>query len=67
LQKNLIDAQKKWTGTLVQNLSLSCGYVEKHEFPNMTLAELIKIADKRMYIAKKEYYAHFGTDRRHSL
>ena len=67
LQKNLIDAQKKWTGTLVQNLSLSCGYVEKHEFPNMTLAELIKIADKRMYIAKKEYYAHFGTDRRHSF
>ena len=64
LQKDLNESLRKWSGTLVNNLSLSCGYVEKREFPNMTLEEIIKVADKRMYIAKKEYYSHCGTDRR---
>ena len=64
IQKDLNETIKKWSGALVDSLSLSCGYVEKREFPNMILAEIIKIADKRMYSAKKEFYSHCEFDRR---
>ena len=64
IQKDLNETIRKWTGALVDRLSLSCGYVEKREFPNMILAEIIKIADKRMYLAKKEFYSHCEFDRR---
>ena len=41
-----------WRGTNIKNLSVSAGYVEKREYPNATLADLIKYADERMYRAK---------------
>ncbi|MGE9986101.1 GGDEF domain-containing protein [Desulfovibrio sp. SGI.169] len=45
-----------WQGDYIQGVSVSCGYVQGKEFPDKTLAEIVDIADKRMYMAKEEYY-----------
>ena len=55
---------KSWSGKLVHSLSISCGYVTRIEAPNMTLAEISELADKKMYDAKNEYYMKSGIDRR---
>lgn len=66
--QNLIDdlekATKNWKGNLVDSLTLSVGYVTKQEFQNESIIEIAKIADKRMYQAKSEYYSRKGVDRR---
>lgn len=53
-----------WSGKLVDELSLSYGYATKEEFPTLTVVEIAKIADKRMYEDKARYYAKRGIDRR---
>lgn len=53
-----------WTGEYVDSVSVSCGFVSKTEFPDMTVVEMAKIADKRMYEAKALYYQNIGIDRR---
>lgn len=53
-----------WRGNLVDTLSLSVGYASKREFSEETVANMAKIADQRMYQAKKEYYSRKGVDRR---
>lgn len=53
-----------WKGNLVDSLSISYGYVTKSEFPTMTVENMAKIADKRMYEAKSNYYITSGIDRR---
>ncbi len=45
-----------WSGEIVKSLSVSCGYVEKREFPEYTVTEMERLADERMYAAKAEYY-----------
>lgn len=58
------DKTKNWTGTLVKNLSVSCGIVTKFDNPNSTIDEIAIIADQRMYASKKNYYDKKGIDRR---
>lgn len=53
-----------WAGKLVDKLSVSYGYCSRKEFPDMYISEIEKIADKRMYEAKSEYYKRTGLDRR---
>lgn len=53
-----------WSGKLVEQLSISCGYVSKKEFPDLPVTEMAKIADKRMYEAKSNFYRTIGVDRR---
>ena len=55
---------KNWTGELVNALSVSCGYVTKREYPDLTVGEMEKEADKKMYEAKSRYYKESGIDRR---
>lgn len=57
-------ATKEWKGELVDSLALSIGYASKREFQKETVVEMAKIADKRMYKTKAEYYAKKGIDRR---
>lgn len=45
-----------WSGEVVKKISVSCGYVTKKEYPDLTIAEMAKIADQRMYRAKAEHY-----------
>lgn len=64
IKKDLEYETDKWSGKLVDHLSISCGYVEKSEYPDMSLKELSKTADKRMYEAKAKHYKRKGVDRR---
>ena len=53
-----------WSGSKVDRLSVSCGYVSSKEFPSETISELSRIADERMYAAKEEYYRRTGEPHR---
>lgn len=55
---------QKWTGKLVTELRISAGYVTKKENPNLSIVEIIKLADQRMYKEKSLYYTSRGIDRR---
>ncbi len=60
----LHSAAKDCKGQRINGLSLSVGYASYQEFPNASMEELIKIADNRMYEAKRAYYQSNGLDRR---
>ena len=62
--KELTDHFDSWKGKLGQNLSISMGYVSFDEDPGMTLDDMRKEAEKRMYAHKSEYYRKQGKDRR---
>ncbi len=53
-----------WTGSINDKLAVSAGYVMGSEFPDKTVIEIAKIADKRMYESKSAYYCNMGIDRR---
>ncbi len=42
-----------WHGTYTKRLSIALGFVVRHEYPEASLAELISIADHRMYEDKE--------------
>jgi diguanylate cyclase (GGDEF)-like protein len=64
LQDELETIAAEWKGKEVDSLTLSVGYVRKKEFPDDSIVELAKIADKRMYDDKSRFYASKGVDRR---
>lgn len=64
LKKELAQVTGAWQGELVSELSLSCGYAEARTLPHMSVAELCKIADERMYEDKDHYYERTGLKRR---
>lgn len=64
LQLDLDITMISWHGEVVRNLAMSCGYATKAEFPSATIGELAKIAEKRMYAQKAQYYSQRGIDRR---
>ncbi|MBP9997180.1 MAG: GGDEF domain-containing protein [Lachnospiraceae bacterium] len=64
LKENLNLATATWKGTLVDRLTISCGYVTKEDATNLTLQQIAVLADKKMYEAKKQYYISNGIDRR---
>lgn len=47
---------KKWSGTMIDKVSISAGYALAKEHPELSIKELVKEADQRMYEQKKEYY-----------
>ncbi|MCR5175616.1 MAG: GGDEF domain-containing protein [Anaerovibrio sp.] len=55
---------KEWHGSLVDKISISYGYVTKEECHGKTIYEMAKLADKKMYKSKEEYYSQKGVDRR---
>ncbi len=61
--KNRFDS---WRGKLYPKLSISMGYVSAEENPQMTLEEIRREADKRMYARKTDFYKQEGNDRRRS-
>lgn len=54
---------KNWRGKYIDSLSASCGCVRAIEFPNLTLQQIIELADQRMYAAKRDYYEAARTTR----
>lgn len=62
--KNILN---NWKGTYIDHLSLSVGYAVYKEIKDFSLDkldDLIKIADKRMYEDKANYYKSKGIERR---
>lgn len=57
-------ATERWSGNLVDHLSMSYGYVSRQQEPDMTIQEMAILADKRMYEAKSLHYRKKGVDRR---
>lgn len=53
---NLNNTINNWSGTRVDNLSISFGFAHYDDYPNLTIEELTKKADKEMYLMKKHYY-----------
>lgn len=53
-----------WTGKLVEELKISCGYVCRNEAMDSSITEMGKLADKQMYKAKAAYYSANGKNRR---
>ena len=64
LIKGLTDSFAEWRGESGTQLSISMGYVSSDEDPEMTLEDMRKEAEKRMYLCKSEYYRREGKDRR---
>ena len=54
---------KNWHGKLIESVSISYGWVYCTEANNVE--DMMKEADKRMYVAKKNYYDINKNDRRH--
>lgn len=53
-----------WKGKTVKELTVSYGFVTRSEHPEMSVREIAKLADKRMYQDKEDFYANRGIDRR---
>jgi diguanylate cyclase (GGDEF)-like protein len=64
IKRNFEDTTAKWSGNLVDSLSVSCGYVTKMEAGNISMHEMANIADKRMYEAKNRFYENNTRRRR---
>ncbi|MCQ2524247.1 MAG: GGDEF domain-containing protein [Lachnospiraceae bacterium] len=54
----------EWTGDSITNISVSYGYATRAEFPNYSITDLEKEADRRMYDCKARHYSKNGLDRR---
>ena len=64
LKNSFTQITDEWTGTYVDELSVSAGYVQAKEVLEYSVADIIKLADQRMYKAKSQYYISRGIDRR---
>jgi len=54
----------QWKGNFSSDLSISYGFVEKTQEQDKSIAEIISIADKRMYHNKNQYYLSKGINRK---
>lgn len=64
IREDLQTTVDAWQGEAVKVLSISIGVAERREFPVLTMTQLAKVADDRMYKAKAAYYLNKGVDRR---
>lgn len=64
IKEHLAQVVSEWSGDEVDGVSVSCGYAEAREFPDMGIADLAKVSDERMYEEKERYYQRMGIDRR---
>ncbi len=64
IKKQFAEETEKWSGELIDNLTISCGFVTAKEAGDMTIHQMAVLADKRMYENKTRYYQTKGIDRR---
>lgn len=62
--KDFDDTIAGWSGSLVDELTISYGYTSKAENPTASVRQLGVIAEERMYAAKSAHYKKIGVDRR---
>lgn len=64
VRESLLLTTERWSGDLVDSLSMSFGLVTRSEATDMDIRDIAILADKRMYEAKNLYYKKQGVDRR---
>lgn len=64
VKKRFKEMTENYDGKYIDKISVSWGYVFRNENPSLSLFEIEKLADKRMYEAKHEHYRTNGVDRR---
>lgn len=64
IKADIAETVNAWKGSLVESLSISCGYVAVKEVQDLSIQEISQLADKRMYQEKAKYYRAKGIDRR---
>lgn len=60
---SFLDEINCWEGEIMKKLSVSIGIAATDDYPGIGFTELVKIADKRMYEYKNEYYKRTGNMR----
>lgn len=63
-EKAFNELVKQWRGKNVEKMAIAYGKASKADYPEISIDELAKIADKNMYEAKAAYYREHGIDRR---
>lgn len=58
------DEVNKWCGVLVKKLAVSLGYIKRADTINMSIDDIARLADDKMYKAKALYYSQSQYDRR---
>jgi GGDEF domain-containing protein len=56
IKQDFEEITSKWSGRLIDSISVSCGYVIAKEEATTSVHELADIADKRMYEEKARHY-----------
>jgi len=64
IKRDIEETTANWRGSLSDKLAISCGYVTHKESEDMTVREMVSLADKRMYEAKTQFYKDAGIERR---
>ena len=64
IQADFEQVVREWSGTMLEELSISAGYVYSREKEWESFEEIANAADSRMYEEKEEYYSVAGRDRR---
>lgn len=64
IEKDFEETIFQWKGKLIESLAMSYGIVTKQEFPSLSVRDIARLADERMYAAKEIYYSQKGIDRR---
>lgn len=56
-------ATSNWSGELINGISISYGWINKEERPELSVRQLGIIAEQRMYDSKAAFYRKSGVDR----
>ena len=56
IKADLNERIHNWSGETISHFSIACGYATKREFADLSVKEMAKVADERMYQAKGQYY-----------
>ena len=64
IKRDLNMTTAAWTGEFINGLSISCGFVAKRDVDTDSVYEIAKMADKKMYEDKSNFYRRKGVDRR---
>ena len=62
--RNMKVMLSKWKGKYIDGITVAVGSAAVWEYPDYSINELSKIADKRMYEDKASFYKEIGEDRR---
>jgi len=64
VKNKLNQTVSSWSGENIKEISLACGYVSASEYPDYSITELLRLADKLMYENKELHYSEIGAVRR---